>query len=238
MRGLYLNYKQLLFLLAPFALILYLYTNPVNSSKTIDDTISYFSDAIIDLDYKTLALESLKKSYHKSFEKIKVNSDLSAQSLFEMDKEFSSWVIAYFYKDVAVKQKKELKKEKKKVGGNIGQMAKLQSMIDKRNQDIKQTTGGSKTVEEQEIDYIMDIIKSRSLNTNKKVKISELTTIDLNRYKLQMILHSSKKPKVIINNNIYSIGQSIHRDIKVIKIKEEKILLSNEKETKWLQLNN
>ena len=198
MMNLYLNTKQILTLTLPIVVVSYLYLNPKDSSETIQSAISVVSEKVDGEDYTKLAQESIKKSYHKSFDKIKVNYDLSSKNLYEMDKEFSSWVIAYFYKEVSIKEQKN-----KKEAGNMVKMAKLQKMVDDRNKDIKNTLGKSNSIEDEEISMIWDIIKSRNITSSiNKKNIEESISIDLSKYELQMILHSKKNPTVIDRKSV------------------------------------
>ena len=237
---LYLNPKQIVFLALPFFLVFYLYSNPKQSGEIVDSSINVVSKQLLDLDYSKMAEESFKNAYYKYIVNIKINYDLYEKSLLEINKQFSRWVIAYFYKDLTWTVPSEDKKGIEKFG-NMGKLAKLQEMVDKRNRDISSNLGKVESQEDEDIASIMSIIKNRNANTQlKKVEPTELEylPIDLAKYNLQMVMLSSKKPTVIINNKIYTLNQSIDVDIKVIKIKEEKVLLKNKKETKWLHLNN
>ena len=53
-----------------------------------------------------------------------------------------------------------------------------------------------------------------------------------------MIASPNDNPQVIINNKIYSLHENLTKQIKIIKIKEAKILLKTKKEEKWLSLIN
>ena len=68
-----------------------------------------------------------------------------------------------------------------------------------------------------------------------KVKVIN-PPLEMDKYDLQMIMLSGKGSEVIINDKIYKLYQYIDNDVKLIKINENKILLKNKKEKRWLKL--
>ncbi|MCK5111240.1 MAG: hypothetical protein KAQ94_06935 [Arcobacteraceae bacterium] len=71
----------------------------------------------------------------------------------------------------------------------------------------------------------------------KKINI-EAKLIDVTKYNLQMIFNSKDNTTVVINNKIYKLYDKIDidRDIQIVRISRNKVLLKNKKERRWLHL--
>ena len=237
MGRLYLSTKQILFLLAPLLFIIYLIIVPKSSTEFLDSVFGQFDTELsYKKDYSIVAKESVEKKYFMSIDSIKRNQISYQNSLFETNKDLTNWIIAYSFKyvDVLYKNKTKVQPEVK-AKGITGKISKLQSMVDKRNQDIQATLEiGQKS----DTDEIWQLIKKRNLiNPSKMIKVKVINPpLEMDKYDLQMIMLSGKGSEVIINDKIYKLYQYIDNDVKLIKIKENKILLKNKKEKRWLKL--
>lgn len=241
MGRIYLTPKQILILTLPFLLIAYIIFYP----NTIYTLLSWEENDV----KKNEILDNEKKNmiYYKNLEIIKENMLLKNESIFDKEVYDSSWFIAYTYKPEkligVVKSQPKLNKTNRSSSlKNISTFNKLQKQLDERNQKIKNNLDNKKnnikandfiTVSKDELQYINKLIKQRNI----KIKVDESLKINTSLYNLQMIFHAGSKSKVIINNNIYKRGQLIDNGIKIVKIKTDKILIENTKESKWLYLN-
>ncbi len=78
--------------------------------------------------------------------------------------------------------------------------------------------------------------KIKEKHISIKNKISKTTLIDVTKYNLQMIFNSKDSSSVVINNKIYKLYDKIDKDIKIINILEDRVLLENKKGKRWLYL--
>lgn len=234
MKNLYLNTKQILFFVLPLLFMSYLYTSSKTVVGYVDSVLElFYDDSSYEDRYKELTIDSIKNGYFKSIEKLQTNYSNFDQSLYEINKPLSQWVIAYSFKYVDVFYAKRDQKVKEQTP-MMTKVSKLQKMVDKRNKNIQSNLNHSA---KSDADEIWDLIKKRDLiNPEKAKKKMVYLPIELSRYNLQMILLSQKKPKVIINNKIYNLYQNIDKDVKIISIRKNKILLKNKKEKRWLKL--
>ena len=232
MNNLYLNTKQIMFFILPMLFMLFLYSSPKSSVEMIDSTVDFISAEIsYKKEYSKLTEESIKKKYYKSIDTLQTNYLSYEKSLVEINKPLSFWIIAYSFKYVNIpKSNKEMKLAGSK--GIMGKVDKLQKMVDKRNNDIQATLVSSSN---SDIDAIKRLIKNRNLTTLSEAN-NMISVIDPKRYNLQMIYLANGKSEVIINNKIYRLNQYIDKQIKITKIKDNKILLTNKKEKRWLKL--
>lgn len=245
MRGLYLNFRQIGLLLAPLVVLFYFYTNAHQGASLINYVTELISSVTEDQDnYKELAKEAFEKQYYKELDSIRDNYQTDLFSIFRNDRETTSWMIAHFYEIYANSDTNRSTKNSSMQSGsqnNISKLNKIQKDIDKRNQNISTNLGNSSSsfvpIDQADIEYIKHLISLRNLEVHTE-KI-EYADIDLNMFNLQMVLSSSKKPYVIINNEVYQKRQRVQgTDAIVEKIENERVLLKNEKESKWLYLNN
>jgi hypothetical protein len=242
MRELYLDSKQILFLLSPFILLALLYGFPRYSASLVDTLEELASKAsIYSFDnYEQMGKEGFEKGYYKDSATIIPNFEVHDQSIYTQDYMATSWTIAYFYKELPQDSILEQSKNGK---NKIIKIQQLQEIVDQRNKRIKENLAiDGMVTDSQEIQLIKEIINSRNLapllTDEMKQKLNERDIpLDLFKYKLQMILWGTTNPKVIVNNTIYTVGQEVDKNTKIKQIKKDKILLQNLKEEKWLHLN-
>lgn len=245
MKKLHLNTKQLIILLMPLFLIAVFIYNKSLSQKIIDNTINIISGNGLDKnELKKIIDNNSLKDYYISLSKIKKNYNDFDKTIFELDKELTSWSIAYIFKPID-SSKKEQKNGLSK-NNTLQKYSNLQKMIYKRNIEIDRLQDSNQYRasfnNDKDLKYINKIIQSRNLKINyvKKVRNNKKTyakKINIKKYNLQMISYSSD-PEVIINGKVYSLNDYINKNIKISKIYNDKILLKNQKEQKWLNLIN
>jgi hypothetical protein len=242
MRELYLDSKQILFLLSPFILLALLYGFPRYSAALVDTLEDLASKASLYsfANYEQMGKEGFEKGYYKDSSTIIPNFEKHDKSIYTQDYMATSWTIAYFYKELP---KDSFLEEAKNGKNQIIKLQQLQEIVDQRNKRIKENLAiDGMVTDSQEIHLIKEIIKSRNLapllTDEMKQKLNEKDIpLDLAKYKLQMILWGTNNPTVIVNNKIYTTGQEVDLNTKIKQIKKEKILLKNLKEEKWLHLN-
>jgi len=242
MRDIYLSSKQILFLASPFFILALLYSFPRYSAALVDSIGELASKAsLYNFDnYEELVKEGFEKGYYKHSEVIIQNFDNHEQSIYSQDPLITSWIIAYLYKELP---EDAFLGEKDGNSSKIIRLKELYRIVDQRNKDIKTNLAIEGIgVKAKEIQRIQEIIKSRNLDPlmSEKMKrrmLQQNIELDLSKYKLQMILWGSKSPTVIINNKVYTKAQEIDLNTKIKQIKQNKVLLQNLKEEKWLHLN-
>lgn len=238
MKNLYLNTKQILYLLVPLLIALYLFFNPLEGVALVDSSLSLLNKAQEEGTNKKSIKDSIKGGYHDSLEAMKENKTTYKNSLSDTNKPLALWTIAYIYKDVIVAVAKPTTSAPK---GKLGKLAKMQAMVDQRNRSIDKISG--KIEKDSDYKTIMDIINSRGLKKRvkkttavKKKIVKKKPEINLDVYNLQMILYSGNDSKVIINDKIIGKNKKIDKDTRVVKIKKDKVLIQRDKEKKWLHL--
>ncbi len=237
MNNLYLNTKQILFLILPLLFMAYLSAYPKTGVGVVNTVVSFVSESVsYKEEYSKLTEESIKHKYYMTIDKMKNSYNNYDKSLYEINTSLTHWIIAYGFKHIAISPTVKEIVEPKAVKGKIGQLNKIQKMVDKRNENIQATLTSSST--NSDVRIIKELIKKRNLKGLKseaKLK-AELQKLDINKYSLQMILLSKTKSEVIINNEIYYLNQTIDDDVRIIKIEDNKVLLTNKKEKRWLKL--
>lgn len=88
--------------------------------------------------------------------------------------------------------------------------------------------------------WIIDKLKKDFKVQKKYVHVNntilKIVPIDVTKYNLQMIFNSKDSSSVVINNKIYKLYDKIDKDIKIINILEDRVLLENKKGKRWLYL--
>lgn len=148
--------------------------------------------------------------------------DLYEKSFFDIDKNSTIWLLKYaIFKEEEVHEKGKLTTyfalTKKSSEDNSNEM--LESLSKRSLENLDKET------------FFANLEKKVS---KKEIEIKKQS---IESFKLQMILISNKKSKVIINGKILAIGDKIG-EAKLIKIDKDRVFIKTPKESKWLKLIN
>jgi len=235
----FMSFRQITMVLLPILIITIVYFNKEDilkySKNIVPNNILQFTSN----DLNKAIKDSINKRYYKDIELIKNNYLNIYRSTYDIDKDTTLWSIAYIFQ--SVEDKVEVKKDQIKSLNTIQKYKKLQGMVDQRNKTIEENLNIVKKpyiniLNGEDIKKIKGLIALRGLNISKNNSKKEMI-IDYTKYKLQSIFIGKTK-QVIINGEIYKIYDKIDDKIKIIDIKNNKVLLKSIKGKKWIYLNN
>ncbi|MEA3353531.1 MAG: general secretion pathway protein GspB [Campylobacterota bacterium] len=236
----YLKPIQVMILIAPLAILSYIYFNP-KDTKSVMGQIEQFIEETIDfkIDYDKITKESLQNKFYLSLDKFKSNAFLYDQSIYKHNIDAARWSIAFIFKYL-ITDTPRINSKIKEAGSANNSLAQrvntLRKMIEKRNKAISTTL---KQNQDEDIKAILAIIKGRNLTDPSKLKKQKdiYKKTDWELYELQMVLFSKRNgKKAMINDDLYKEGDLLYNDLKIIKIERERVFVKNSKEEKWLKL--